>query len=230
MIISHRHRFIFIKTNKTAGTSVEIALSRFCGEDDVITQLPPKDEATRASLGGRGAQHHYAPLSTYGLRDFKNRLLHRHRKIRYYNHISGQEIREFIGADVWDGYFKFCIERNPWDRVISLYYWVNKSEPRMPISDFVASDAIRILKERGRGLYTLNGEVAADRICLFESLADDLEEVRQQIGLPDRLELPRAKASHRKDRRSYRELLSDEDRDRIAELFSEEIELFGYEF
>ena len=47
VIISHRHRFIFIKTGKTAGTSVEIALSKFCGPEDVITPISPEDEATR---------------------------------------------------------------------------------------------------------------------------------------------------------------------------------------
>jgi hypothetical protein len=50
LIISHRHRFIFLKTRKTAGTSVEIALSRFCGPDDVIRRSPG-DEALRRELG-----------------------------------------------------------------------------------------------------------------------------------------------------------------------------------
>ena len=37
MIISHKHKFIFFKTRKTAGTSLQIALSEFCGSDDIIT-------------------------------------------------------------------------------------------------------------------------------------------------------------------------------------------------
>ena len=55
MIVSHEHRFIFLKTKKTAGTSLELALSQLCGPDDVITPLAPTDEALRA--GGRGAQN-----------------------------------------------------------------------------------------------------------------------------------------------------------------------------
>ena len=38
MIISHKHKFIFIKTVKTAGTSIDIALSKICEPQDIITQ------------------------------------------------------------------------------------------------------------------------------------------------------------------------------------------------
>ena len=40
----------------------------------------------------------------------------------------------------------------------------------------------------------------------------------------------RAKSNFRKDKRSYREILNEEDRTMIAELFRDEINLFGYEF
>ena len=50
VIASHQHRFIFLKTRKTAGTSVEIALSKVCGPDDVITEISPEDEARGVDL------------------------------------------------------------------------------------------------------------------------------------------------------------------------------------
>ncbi len=37
MLLSHKYKFIFIKTKKVGGTSVEIALSKYLGEDDIIT-------------------------------------------------------------------------------------------------------------------------------------------------------------------------------------------------
>ena len=52
MIVSHAHKFIFIKTKKTAGTSLEIALSKYCGAEDVLAPLVDHDE--KARFGHRG--------------------------------------------------------------------------------------------------------------------------------------------------------------------------------
>jgi hypothetical protein len=39
MIISHTNKYIFIKSTKTAGTSIEAALSNHCRGDDIVTPL-----------------------------------------------------------------------------------------------------------------------------------------------------------------------------------------------
>lgn len=46
MIISHELNVILSEIKKVAGTSFEIALSRFCGQDDVTTPISPSDENT----------------------------------------------------------------------------------------------------------------------------------------------------------------------------------------
>ena len=47
MIISHKHKFIFIKTFKVSGTSMEIALSRHIGGKDILTPLNLERERER---------------------------------------------------------------------------------------------------------------------------------------------------------------------------------------
>ena len=65
MIASHAHRFVFVKTRKTAGTSLEIALSRHCGPDDIVTRISPEDEELRAAAGGVGPQNDDTDPSSY---------------------------------------------------------------------------------------------------------------------------------------------------------------------
>ena len=230
MIISHKYRFIFLKTKKTAGTSIEIALSRVCGEEDIITPISPEDEDVRRDLGYRGAQKHLSPMWDYGFRDVARLLIRRKKKLRYYNHISAREVRRLIGEGTWNDYYKFCFERNPWDRVISFYYWQYKSEPRPSISEFLDSDMPLMLKKKGFELYTIDGKVVVNRVCLFENLKEELERIRVQLGLTEELVLPKSKSSFRKDKRSYREILDEKQKEKIRNLFSEEIALYGYEF
>jgi len=230
MILSHKYRFIFLKTAKTAGTSIEIALSKFLGEDDIITPISPDDERIRRQLGYRGPQNFRSPPGKRRLSSYFSSVFSTKRKT-FYNHMPAEEVRDLIGNEVWNGYYKFCFERNPFDRVVSLYYWCHKTEPRPSMADFLRQEEIQLLSTRGISLYTFDGDhPAVDRIGRYETLTDDLEEIRQRLGIPEPLILPKAKASHRTDRRHYSEILDHECRETIAERFQREMELFDYRF
>jgi hypothetical protein len=213
MIISHKYKYIFLKTSKTAGTSIEIALSKYCGEKDIITPIMKEDEVIRQNLGYKGPQNYLE----------QDRIT-----ARYYNHISAAEIIPRIGEEVWNSYYKFCFERNPFERVISQYFFLCRTEPRPSIMDFVQSGAPLLLHKRGYKLYTIDKETVVNRICLYENLEDDLDSVRALVNLPGPLELPHAKTSHRIDKRSFKQILSKTEQALIREMFSIEFSLFGY--
>lgn len=230
MILSHRHRFIFVKTQKTAGTSIEIALSEHCGPDDVVTPITEEDERIRRERGAAGPRNYREPFSPTDPRDWVRRALGRRRPARFWNHISAAEIRERVDPGVWDGYFKFCFERNPWDKVVSFYYFHRDGlEGGAPptLAEFVrsgwgdASDFDR---------YAIDGEVAVDFVGRYESLDRDLRTAWERIGLPGEPRLPRAKSGYRTDRRPYAELYGPEERRAVEAFFAREIERFGYRF
>ena len=220
MILSHKYKFIFIKAGRAAGTSTELALSTICGPHDIIT--PTTDEHIRREIGGAAPQNCLKTGSRgYEHPNDRDNLL-------FYNHIGAGDIRALVGAETWDAYFKFCIVRNPWDRAISACFFVTKG-PRPPISAFLASPGnAGFLTDWRR--YTINDRVAVDHVAKYEDLQVELDEIGERLGFPHRLRLPMAKAGHRTDRRPYREVLSDADALRIAEVCGREIKEFGYRF
>ena len=227
MIISHQHKFIFIKTEKTAGTSIEIALSKFCGPDDIITPIGRADDAKRRELGHRGPQNYLIPFSKYSRNDFI-RALSAKERLRFYNHAAAGFIKRYLDKDTWRSYFKFAFERNPWDKVLSWYHWRYRTDPRPSITDFVQSREANIIK--GFELYTLDSAIVVDRVFFYEQLAEAMEEISRRVGLPEIPILPSAKAEHRRDKRHYREVLSDEDRRKIERVYARDIAHFGYEW
>jgi len=235
LIVSHANRFVFMKTRKTAGTSVEIALSRVCGPDDIITEFPDnvEDERVRAELGGRGPQNTRKPLSRFTARNYE-KLLTSRRWAHAYDHMSAKAVRRLIGRQAWDDYVKFTVVRNPWDMVVSYYFWrlreVSASSERPTISEWLRnSDDIERLKH-DRNKFLINGRLAMDHVCRFETLSDDLTSVWELLNLPGQPVLPRAKSGVRSDKRHYRAQLSDADAELIRQHFSLEIGLFGYAF
>lgn len=227
-IISHQHKFIFIKTRKTAGTSVEIALSRYCGPNDVITPISGSDEAKRLELGYAGPQNHIVPFSRYGLKDW-GRLLLRRKRMSFRNHMWAYDIKRMVGPDVWNSYYKFCFERNPWDKAISGYYWASrKKTENRDLEDFMLQGGFQ--DYRSYDQYTIDGECVVDDIYRFEEMDDALQHIAERVGLPGPLELPVTKSATRKDRRPYYEVLSEEAADAISRGSAPEIELLSYRF
>jgi hypothetical protein len=229
MIISHKYKFIFLKTAKTASTSIEIALSKHCGKKDSITPMLPADEKIRHSLQYRGPQNYLSPITDYSREEIINLVFRKsEKKQRYFHHISAEAIKKYVGDEVWNSYYKFCVERNPWERFISLYYWMCQSDPRPTISEFLESETVLALKKYGFDVYTIDGQVAVNKICLYENLEEDLEQVRLLLHIPEKLQLPLAKTQYRKDKRSYRDILDEKQIRKIERMFSQEISLFGY--
>jgi hypothetical protein len=231
MIISHRYKFIFLKTRKTAGTSIEIALSRFCGEKDVITPISPRDEVLRQELSYRGPQNFAVCLTEAASHTrLSTRKRVRQKQIGYYNHMPAEEIKAITDPVVWDEYFKFCFERNPWDKAVSRYFHATRNyEVRPPLLEFLRSEDPNKLSNWG--IYSIDGEPAVNHVGRYENLEKELERIAKLLDLPEqKISLPRAKGTFREDRRHYRDIIGQEERSIIEQICAREIAHFGYSF
>jgi hypothetical protein len=233
MIVSHRHRFIFIKTTKTAGSALELALAAECGPDDILAPLGPEEKDWIRDHRLPIPQNDLLPLARWTARDWLRWPL-RGRPLRLRTHAGAHAVRAEVGDEVWRSYFKFAFARNPWDRFLSLYHWHYRRSGRrlhqLTPSEFIDHRRTGRLNANGWGAYTIDGQVAVDRVCRYEDLTTELEFLRQRLGLAAPLVMPHTKHTSRCDRRPYREVLSPDDARRIGELFADEIALMGYAF
>jgi len=66
------------------------------------------------SLPG-GWQINKLAVRLFGLSSFKD-------------HYRAKEEKKILQENVWNDFFKFCFVRNPWDRQVSLYYFMLKNK------------------------------------------------------------------------------------------------------
>ena len=139
MIISHKYKFIFIKTRKTAGTSIETYLSKYCGNNDIVTPVGFESETSiHKPRNYKGFFNPYPEFKkiyhskfSYNklrkmIKSFTDFFLQDASHGKFYNHIPSFRVKERIGDEIWDDYYKFTIERNPWDKTLSHYYMKKK--------------------------------------------------------------------------------------------------------
>lgn len=229
MILSHKYKFIFIKTAKTAGTSIEVFLSKHCGPKDVVTPIVPPVEGHQP----RNYEGFINPIPEILQRPGKLFSALRHAitsREKFYNHMPASEVTNQVPADIWNGYFKFCVERNPWDKVLSHYHMHAARE----------GGALSLDEYLARGRFPINyfryanrsgTKIIVDRVLRYENLLTELGEIFFQLNIPfDGTLGATAKSEYRTDRRSYNQVFNDEQRRIVEKAFAKEIELHGYRF
>jgi hypothetical protein len=225
VIISHSHKYIFIKSEKTAGTSVEAALSKACTDGDLVT-----------------------PLGDYWFnRDDRGQWIHNSMNADGFSqHDSAAEVKRKVPPEIWNEYFKFSITRNPWDRVVSNFSWEARNKPALrpirrwyhrlgiPFDEF--RETRKLFREFAAGdwttndrFYLIDGALCVDFVIRYERLEQDFHEVCARVGIPA-IALPHLKAGLRRAERSYADYYDQTSMSIVAERHEKDIRLFGYEF
>ena len=206
VILSHRHKFIFIKAHKVGGTSVEINLAKHCGPADIVTPI------TAYSSRADDTPYVHAPQN--------------HKEQGLYKHIPPDGAKPRIGKEIWDEYLKVTIVRNPWDVLVSRYWWKAHGHPRKPFETY-----LRKQKESCNWSFYFwpDGSPTADLYMRYETLNDDYRALCERIGIPY-APLPVTKSKTRRDKRHYSTYYTNSTKNLAAQLCAQEIKYFGYQF
>ena len=207
MLISEKHRFIFIHIYKNAGSSITEALK----------PLIAKEWRWKINL-----ILHKLKVSALDLQPFPT-------------HVNTQEVIDQLGKDIFDSYFSFAIVRNPWDWQVSLFKYMQKEEGHHQHElankfqcfdqyiEWRCAEDVRFQKDF---IYSSEGELLVDFVGRFENLEQDFTEICQRIGIPS-IQLPRINVSNTKP---YRDFYNDKTREMVRATFEPDISLFNYSF
>jgi hypothetical protein len=228
MVISHRYKFIFLKTEKTASTSLATLFKNIVLDHDKL--YPANIESKRTLFRKHGS------LDKFSFEEGTGRF--RRSLPRYFGlhgHARAKDIHQFVGDEIFKDYKKITSERNPWDRQVSLFAHRSNLNKELSLNDFdrcmrsPVYNALHYNRLHNWDIYAINDEIVADYIIRFEHLKDDLIDVLNAIGIdPDRHTLPHIRSQPRKS--SYRDLYSDHSRKLVEHWYAKEIEYFGYSF
>ena len=246
MIISHKHKFIFIKTFKVSGTSMEIALSRYIGNEDILTPLNLEDEIKRYKKTGALPQNYSKnkleeikyknyikklskkKISKKILNELEKKKDGKFKSMIYYNHISAVKVKKLIKKKIWKKYFKFTIERNPYDKVISFMYFANRFKKIKNVKNEI-DKTIRLKKYLNYPIYTnRNKKILVNYILDYGSIKKNVKFLESKLNLELNKFYIKTKNSTRKDKRHYRDILTFDQMKKIKNDANLEFQIMKY--
>ena len=220
MLISHRKKFIYIKTIKTASTSVEIYFEPWAMPENTV-----KDPVANIT----GEYITPAGIVARRGRNRANSVWHSHKK--------GRSIKSQVGDEIWNSYFKFCVIRNPYDRAVSRFYYQNLREEGIDLSlksraelQAMFTDFVTNTHDSDSRIWTINGTPCVDKVIRYDQLAHGMQEVCNTLDIPwDPSQLGDFKSGVR-PANVYTQLYTAEARAAVESSHSLEFKLFDFKY
>lgn len=197
MIIDENRKIIFSRHQKTGSTSIVKALGL-----RIYERFPNQKELNKFIQSKTGLRYdgHHVPL--YELK-------------KTYPDIYRKR----------NDYFKFSFTRNPWDKLVSAWKFLQRRKykpSKCNFKEFVKKNTVWI----GVEMNTIDFSNGCDFIGKFENLQEDFDFICEKIGEPKKKlgHFNKTKHDH------YTSYYDDETREIVQKKYAKDIEYFGYKF
>jgi len=205
MIISHKHKFIFFAVPKTATHAIRAALRQHMGEGDWEQQV----------LFGKQS----LPIPEIA------KLQH--------GHISVTQIRPHLSKEIWQEYFKFAFVRNPFDRFVSVCFFLNRNNPqfatralrRMKAS--ISNEGFRqrlLVRPQVFQLMNEDKHIPLDYVGRYEDVQQSLDHVLDHLDLPH----TQLESKNASNHRAYSSYYDEELREMVSAYYREDFDKLNY--
>ncbi len=215
-MISYDYQCIFIHIPKNGGSSIEDML------------WPTSLERTEKTLWMGLIDRYRNKYQTGGLQ-----------------HLLANQIRQEVGQENFDRFFKFSLVRNPWDKAVSQYaYMKRRPDLRKWVGmrrwtsfkqylELIQSRKHVQWEEQYRFLFDDDGNQLVDFIGRFEDFDAEVERILKKIvEKTGRLELAHLQVPHANKslRAAYQTYYDSESQAMVRAIYQRDIELFNYRF
>lgn len=167
-LICHSKKFIFLKTRKTGGTTLEMALQGYCAPGREVEERTGYVETPEGVIGSRAYDGSPAPV---------------------FEHMPAGKVRAWVGPEIWNSYAKVAVVRNPYEKLVSEFYWQRRQARDLPamgqIAEFrkwVQSDDRKWTIE-DHSILSIQGRLVVDHLVRHESFGAAVVRLAADLGL-----------------------------------------------
>jgi hypothetical protein len=206
MLLSRKHRFIFIHIYKTAGSSIKSVMRPLAADP---WQIYASAILRRIGISALSIQ----PLPA---------------------HSKAIDVVRFLGPQEFAKYFSFAIVRNPWDWQVSLYHYMRKERTHHQHSlarqfanfeEYIEWRCSEDVRYQLDFVDSPAGDQLVDYVGKLETIDQDFAYICNRLGIE--AELPRLNVSNTTPWRSF---YNTRTRNLVSDAFLPDIERFGYRF
>jgi hypothetical protein len=167
-------------------------------------------------------------------------------------HFYASLIKDLIGEDNYNSRVTFASVRNPWDRMVSWFMfncndyradpeqskkykelgfkgWIMEGCPHRGWSPHHYAHQPQDPISQLSWIVDKENNIIVDHIVRLESLQQDFEAIRHKLGL-NRIMIPRLNTSTKRQFSDYRKYYDWETKEKVREMYREDVRFFKYEF